>query len=102
MRDHNHSFSGLAAAGLGMMPLGMQMADRPGPTELVQSIPVSGNYFQVLGVEPAIGRLFTPDMDKTPGGSPYAVLSYDYWRSRFQGDPQVLGKTLRLTAFRSR
>jgi predicted permease len=99
IRDQNHSFSGLAAASLGIMPLGMQLAERPGPTELIQSIAVSGNYFQVLGVEAALGRLFTPDMDRTPGASPYVVLNYDFWRSRFQADPQVLGKTLRLNGY---
>ena len=60
---------------------------------------VSGNYFEVLGVEPAIGHLFTAEVDRAPGAAPYAVLNYDYWRSRFQGDPGVLGRVLRLNGY---
>ena len=101
MRDQNHVFTGLALSSAGLMPLGMQMAqqDSSAPTELVQGMLVSGNYFEVLGVEPAIGRLFTAEVDRAPGASPYAVLNYDYWRSRFQGDPGVLGRVVRLNGY---
>jgi predicted permease len=101
MRDQNHAFSGLALTNGGNFPLGMQVAegDSSAPTELIQALTVSGNFFQVLGVEPAIGRLFTAEMDKAPGAAPYAVLNYDYWRSRFQGDPGVLGRVLRLNGY---
>ena len=44
---------------------------------------VSGNFFEVLGVGAALGRVFTPADDRTPGGHPLAVLGYDYWRRRF-------------------
>ena len=57
---------------------------------------VTGNYFAVLGVAPALGRLFTEDDNRVPGGHPLAVLSYDCWQSRFGGDPGVLGRTLRV------
>jgi putative ABC transport system permease protein len=55
---------------------------------------VSGNYFDVLGVKPALGRLFTDADNRTPQGHPIAILSYDFWRSRFGLDPGVLGRTL--------
>jgi predicted permease len=65
-----------------------------GQTESGRGLLVSGSYFPVLGLQPAIGRLLTPEDDKTPGGHPIAVLSHDYWRRRFQEDPAVLGQTL--------
>ena len=55
---------------------------------------VSGNYFQVLGVRPALGRLFSDADDRVPGGHPLAALSYDLWLNRFGGDPAVLGSTV--------
>jgi len=55
---------------------------------------VSGSYFPVLGLNPAIGRLFTPDDDKTVGSHFVVVLSYDYWRNRFELSPAVLNETL--------
>ncbi len=65
-----------------------------GQTERVQGELVSGNYFQALGVGAAVGRTFTPEDDRTPSGHPLAVLSYDYWMNRFEGKPDVVGKTL--------
>lgn len=53
---------------------------------------VSGNYFDVMGVTPAAGRLFTAQDDVTPGGHPVMVISYAYWQQRFAGDPGVVGK----------
>src|SRR5262249_45241929 len=55
---------------------------------------VSGTMFDSFGLRPVLGRLLTPDDDRTPGASPYAVLSYDYWTRRFGQDPHVLGRTL--------
>jgi|BarGraNGADG00212_1021973.scaffolds.fasta_scaffold11440_1 predicted permease len=58
---------------------------------------VSGNYFNVLGVRPALGRVFTPREDgDQPGAYPVAVISHRLWRSRFRGDPAVIGKILRV------
>jgi predicted permease len=54
---------------------------------------VSGNYFVDLGARPLAGRLLTPDDDR-PGASPVAVLSERFWRSRFGGDPSVVGRSL--------
>jgi predicted permease len=58
---------------------------------------VTGNYFDVLGVKPAVGTFFhAADENGGPNSSPYAVLGYDLWQSRFQGDPQIPGKTVRV------
>ena len=64
-----------------------------GQTERVPGEIVSGTYFQVLGVGAAAGRLITMDDDKR-GDGPVAVLSYDYWRTRFGADPKVIGQTI--------
>ena len=55
---------------------------------------VTGNYFPVLGVKPAIGRLFQDEDNRTPQGHPLVVLSYDFWRNRLAQDPAVLGRVL--------
>jgi hypothetical protein len=55
---------------------------------------VSGNYFSVLGVTAAAGRLHTPDDDRVANGAPVVVISYAYWMRRFAGDRSVLGKTI--------
>ena len=54
---------------------------------------VSGNYFQVMGLRAAAGRLFTAQDDVTPGGHPVVVISYAYWQRRFSGDPAIVGKS---------
>jgi predicted permease len=60
---------------------------------------VSGNFFSVLGVGPALGRVLSPDDDRVPGASPVAVVSYGYWQSRFGGDPSVVGRKISLNAY---
>ncbi len=55
---------------------------------------VTGNYFGVLGVRPAIGRLIGEGDNRTPHAHPVAVLSYDFWQGRFGGDPGILGRAL--------
>jgi predicted permease len=65
-----------------------------GQTERASGELVTGNYFHVLGVGAALGRTFTSDDDKTPGGHPLAILSYAYWKNRFAGDPHIVGKTI--------
>ena len=64
-------------------------------TERVQAEMVSGNYFSVLGVRAALGRVFSSaEDDQVYGGHPSVVLGYDYWESRFARDPGVLGKKI--------
>ena len=60
---------------------------------------VSGNFFSVLGVGPALGRVLVPEDDRAPGASPVAVLSYGYWQSRFGGDPEIVGRKISLNAY---
>jgi predicted permease len=57
---------------------------------------VSGWMFSAFGLRPALGRVFTEADDKTPGAHPLAVLSYDYWQSRFGRDTQVVGRSFRI------
>jgi predicted permease len=57
---------------------------------------VTDNYFSMLGVQPAAGRLIQPDEGRAPGDAPVVVLSYDYWQSRFDGDPSIVGRSVRL------
>jgi predicted permease len=55
---------------------------------------VSGNYFSALGIHAAAGRLILPSEGQTPGADPVLVLGYSYWKKRFAGDGQVIGKHL--------
>jgi predicted permease len=60
---------------------------------------VSGDFFSVLGIGPALGRVLVPEDDRLPGASPVAVLSYGYWQSRFGGDPGVVGRKISVNAY---
>jgi predicted permease len=89
LRDRNSVFSGVIARG------GTQMNVSYGDqTERVSGELVSGNFYDVLGVRPWAGRLFTQDDDRTPGAHPVVVLSYRFWESRFNKDPELIGKTI--------
>jgi len=69
-------------------------------TERVQAEMVSGNFFTMLGVKPAIGRVFnSQEDDQTYQGHPVVVLGYDYWVSRFATDPGVVGKKILVNNF---
>ncbi len=88
-RDHNQAFNGVFCL------YGTTLSvSADGKTERVDGELVSGTYFPVLGVGAALGRVFTPADDRTPGGHPYAVISYRYWQSRFGGSREVIGKKL--------
>ena len=64
-------------------------------TERVGAEMVSGNYFTALGVKPAAGRLFNSrEDDRVFLGHPVVVLSYDYWKTRFAGNPNVVGRKI--------
>ncbi len=99
-RDHNTSIT-LAACTGGMQRLGMQLADADSatPAEIVNAAIVSGNYFSVLGVDPALGRVLNAADDRAPSASPYVVLSHTYWQSRFGSDPRVVGRKIRLNGY---
>jgi putative ABC transport system permease protein len=89
LRDQNSVFAGM----LCMFPaqVGVQWRNTP---SLANSELVSGNYFSVLGLNPALGRLFVPEDSATHGASPLVVLSYRYWTQHFGSDPTVLGQGL--------
>jgi predicted permease len=66
-----------------------------GQTERVTAELVSGNYFQALGVQPAAGRVFTPEQDdRVYKGHPSVVLSHQYWVTRFAADPAIIGQKM--------
>src|SRR2546429_9923329 len=54
------------------------------------------DYFSTLGVNPAAGRFFTPEVDRVRGGSPVAVISYAFWKQRFACDPSALSQTIQI------
>jgi predicted permease len=94
-RDSVKSFTGLAASLLNAFNVGP--ADNP---RRIFGEYVSGNYFAVLGVKPVRGRAFLPsEYADNPGASPVAVISYRLWQSLFQGDPRVVGRTIRVNRY---
>ncbi len=86
-RDRNEVFSGLIA--YRFTPLSLS---HDGINERVWGFEVTGNYFEVLGVEAAMGRALSLDDDRTPGGYPMAVMSYKCWQQRFGRDQGIIGK----------
>ncbi len=88
-RDKNQVFSGTFSRYGRTLSVAVD-----GRTELVSGEDVSGNYFPVLGVKAALGRVFTANDDLIQGANPIAVLSYGYWKSRFNLDRGVLGRKL--------
>jgi predicted permease len=88
-RDQNQVFSGMFCRYL--EPFSVSFG---GNNERTTGELVSGTYFPVLGVRPALGRLFTSGEDRARGGAPLAVLGYDYWKTRFSGDPSIVGKEI--------
>ena len=77
-------------SGFGMF--GMDGLTVDGKSQSMWSAYVTGNFFRLLGLKPALGRLIVPSEDSSAGGDPVLVLSYAYWKSRFNGDPGVIGK----------
>jgi predicted permease len=63
-----------------------------GKTERAQTIFVTGNFFSMLGLQPYMGRLFSPLEGTAPMADPVVVVSYEYWQSRFYGDTTIIGK----------
>jgi predicted permease len=89
LRDRNEVFAGLLAR----YHLQVSVAGR-GQSQLAEGELVSGNYFQVLGVQPALGRVFSSQDETAAGDNPVAVLSYGYWTRNFGGEPNILNKQL--------
>jgi predicted permease len=91
LRDRNTAFAGVIARGGAQFNLNYR-----GVNERVRGELVSGNYYEVLGVRPWVGQLFTQRDDVTPGAHPVVVLSYGFWQRRFGGDPAIVGQTILL------
>jgi predicted permease len=91
LRDHQQSFRALGA--MNVEPEAVTW-NRDGEGVAVQCLTVSGNYFELCGVRPALGRMFSPDEDRTPGTHPVTVLSHAFWKTRLGGDPHAVGKTM--------
>jgi macrolide transport system ATP-binding/permease protein len=88
LQQNAHSFTGLVAMRNGEQ---VKLDDRP-----LQLTYVSGNYFQVLGVEPERGRGFLESEDRAGDPQAVVVISHNLWQNRFGGDPQIIGRTIRL------
>ncbi len=93
LREQNRSLSGLVATTSASAAVS---ADDGGQPEVVSGEIVSGNYFDVLGVRPSLGRGFLPEEDHAQGGPPVVVLSYSLWQRRFASDAAILGKAVSL------
>jgi predicted permease len=95
LREMNRSFSDLA--GFGVYGVGDRQLTGTGEPERLTSVPVTGNFFPLLGVLPAMGRSFTVEECLGSYSAPSAVLlSYSFWRRRFESDPSVVGRKLTL------
>ncbi len=90
-RTHNQVFSGLAASGT----ISVSMSSNE-QTDLLSGEIVSGNFFQVLGVQAALGRTLSPADDQTPGAHPVTVISHGLWQGRFGGDAGIIGRQITL------
>src|ERR1017187_3882681 len=91
IRDRNTVFQSMFSYRIAQIALG----DARG-AHRVWGYLATGNYFATLGIQPALGRFFTPAEDAHPGSSPYAVISYACWQNRFGGDPGIPGREVRV------
>jgi predicted permease len=91
LRDRNRSFDGLAAYSITMA--GLDTGETPSRVWVYE---VSGNYFDVLGIQPYLGRFFHGADEHGPDSAPYVVLTYGYWHTHFQDDRGVVGRTVQI------
>jgi predicted permease len=91
IRDRNAVLSSLFLYRIAPLSLGQSAG-----ANRVWGYLVTANYFEGLGVKPALGRFFRPDEDLHPNADAVAVLGYDCWQDRFGGDPNIIGQTIRL------
>jgi hypothetical protein len=88
-RDRNTVMSGMVAYRIVVSSL-----SHAGTNHRVWGYLVSGNYFDVLGVKPALGRAFLPEEDQAPGSGAVTVLSHGCWERRFGSNPAIIGQTV--------
>lgn len=93
MRDNTQLFERMAANQFG--PQVMSLGDARASERTFASM-VSGNYFEVVGTRPAVGRFFLPEEDSTPDTHPVVVLSHEFWTRRFGANRDLIGQTIRL------
>src|ERR1035437_2967542 len=93
-RDQSRAYQGVTGYMAFGTPDNLRLAGR-GEPESATGIEVIGNFFQVLGVQPAMGRLFTPD-EARGGPHPIALLATAYWRRQFASDPTIIGRAIEL------
>ncbi len=91
VRDQNQVFSGIAAYTGAAVSISGRGEPKPEAAQLV-----TGNYFDVLGVKPFLGRSFFPEEDRRP--TPVAILSYSLWQNQFGGDPNIIHQTVELNS----
>ncbi|HEX3987674.1 MAG TPA: ABC transporter permease [Acidobacteriaceae bacterium] len=91
LRDANRTFSGI----LGYHHDWATLTGGDSP-QRIYAAQVTGNYFDVLGIRPTLGRFFRLDEEARLGGVPFVVLGYSLWKTRFQGDPAILGKSIEI------
>jgi predicted permease len=89
------SFSELAVY-TSPQPMSLGLVGQNGASERIWGSVVSGNYFDTLGVPAAVGRTFAPDEDRVLGARPVVVISHRLWEEKFNGDPRVAGRAIRL------
>ncbi len=94
LQDQNDFFEGVFARASETVHLSID-----GEPDPVGAAIVSGSYFPTLGVRPALGRLLDESDDLKPDGHPVVVLSYDFWRNRLGGDPDIVGKRALVNSF---
>jgi len=94
LRDRSQSFTGVIAY---RVLLSSFAADRNQTAQSKLGLAVSGNFFNVLELQPAIGRTFLPDEDRVRGRDAVIVLSYQTWADQFGADPGVIGRRIRLS-----
>ena len=98
---HNHVFSDLTGMSGINYDFGafFHVRDRSPEAERVGGVCVTGNFFPMLGVRPALGRLFGPEDDRLSAPAPAAVVSWSYWKDRFDLDPAIVGKRIVVDGF---
>src|ERR1039457_3593701 len=89
LRDQNQVFQGILAADKATVGVSWHNQAESKDAEVV-----SGNYFQLLGLKPAAGRLLTPQDDTAKNANPVVVLSYSYWKARFGSTREIVGQTV--------
>jgi hypothetical protein len=94
LRERNQSFSDIAAFFAFYSPGDVRLAGQ-GEPERLTAVPVTEKFFSLLGVQPQLGRPFTPGECQW-NGPKVTLLSHGFWQRRFAGDPQIVGKALRL------